>query len=216
MLDLPSLTRIEVAIDEAGRGPLAFDVCAAAVIMPSVYDEDDKFVKMIKDSKKVTEKNRRVLAEYIKSKAIAYGIGTASVEEIDQINILNATYLAMHRALETIEKNGSAFDHILVDGDKFKPYISKAKGTWVPYTCEVDGDARLLNIAAASILAKDHRDTQIINLMKQNPDIDEKYGFTKNKGYGTAVHMIGLDTYGVSNFHRKSFAPVKKCLSRVN
>lgn len=213
MLILPDADRVIVGVDEAGRGPLAFNVCAAAVILPFTFSEDEmKYIEMIKDSKKLTPKRRATLAEFIKKKAIAYGIGTASAEEIDIINILHATYLAMHRALEAIEVKGIRFDHIMVDGDKFKPYLSKQSMSWTPFSCEVEGDAKYLNIAAASILAKTHRDDEIVELMKEHPDIDEKYGFTKNKGYGTAVHMTGLMTYGPCQFHRKSFAPVKRSL----
>lgn len=213
MLELPSGTRIEVGVDEAGRGPLAFGVCAAAVVMPTSYlEEDNKLIEMIKDSKKVSPKRRTMLAMFIKEKAIAYGIGTATVEEIDDMNILNATYLAMHRALAIVESKGVIFDHIMVDGDKFKPYMSKQSQSWKPYSCEVEGDAKFLNIAAASILAKTHRDDEIVDLMKIDPDTDEKYGFTKNKGYGTAMHITGLQTYGACQYHRKSFAPIKQLL----
>jgi ribonuclease HII len=115
----------------------------------------------------------------------------------------------MHRALDAVEALGTTFNHILVDGDKFKPYISKTSMNWTPFTCEVEGDARFLNIAAASILAKTYRDNYIIELMKHEPNIEEKYSFTQNKGYGTAVHMTGLKTYGACQYHRQSFAPMK-------
>lgn len=213
MLELPSTKRIEVGVDEAGRGPLAFDVYSAAVVMPTSYDPDDKFVEMIKDSKKVTEKRRIMLTTYIEKTAIAYGIGTATVAEIDEYNILKATYMAMHRAIdratEMLTAKGFCLDHIMVDGDKFKPYISKQAETWVPYTCCVDGDAKYLNIAAASILAKTHRDNAILQIVNERPDLDDKYGFLKNKGYGTAKHMIGLQTYGACEYHRRSYAPVQ-------
>jgi ribonuclease HII len=215
MLEISTGTRIDAGVDEAGRGPLAFGVCAAAVVMPPTYGidiNDIKYLEMIKDSKKVTPKRRAMLAEFIKRVAVAYGIGTASADEIDQVNILNATYLAMHRALAEVEAKGTRIEHISVDGDRFKPYMSKITMDWVPFTCEVDGDARVLNIAAASILAKTHRDDEIVELMRAEPDIDDKYGFSKNKGYGTATHMTGLQTYGVCRFHRRSYAPVKNVL----
>lgn len=208
-LAFPSQSQIEVGVDEAGRGPLAFDVVSAAVIMPSSYDEDDKHVLMIKDSKKLSPKKRDLLAEYIKSKAVAWGIGVASIQEINDLNILNATYLAMHRALDEVHTK-VAFDHIHVDGDKFKPYFSKTIGTWIPHTAVVNGDESQLNIAAASILAKTTRDASIINLMKTHPDLDERYGFSKNKGYGTKTHMDALALYGPCQFHRMSFAPCRR------
>lgn len=210
MLELPSITRIELGVDEAGRGPFAFDVCSAAVLMPHDYDPDDKLIKMINDSKKVTEKRRDVLAEYIKQKAVAYGIGVATVEEIDSHNILQATYMAMHRAInkarEMLSSKGMSLEHIMVDGNRFKPYDN------IPHTCCIGGDAKHLNIAAASILAKTYRDKEISNIVSARPDLDEKYGFSKNKGYGTAKHMAGLKAHGPCEFHRKSYAPVRDCM----
>lgn len=219
MLAFPSKDRIEVCIDEAGRGCLMGDVCAAAVIMPCEYDDDDMLVKLIKDSKKLTPKKRMVLAEYIKKKAIAYGIGIASAVEIDQHNILQATYIAMHRALDQVlvDKN-TMFDHILVDGDKFKDYLSpvvdgyKWSGEWVPCTTIIDGDNKQLGIAAASILAKTHRDNIVDSWVEQNPEWNEKYGFGSNKGYGTKKHMMGLSEHGALEIHRKSFGPVARVL----
>jgi ribonuclease HII len=210
MLQLPSKSRIEVGVDEAGRGPLAFDVVSAAVIMPSEYDESDELVKTIKDSKKVSAKKREKLAEYIKQHALAYGIGIATVQEIDQHNILNATYMAMHRALDQVYEK-MPFTHIYVDGDRFKAYMppahSRVEG-WIDNTCVVDGDNTYLNIAAASILAKTTRDSSVDVIVAQNPEWKERYGFHTNKGYGTAKHMQGIKTHGITQYHRKTFAPV--------
>lgn len=212
MLELPSNERLEVGVDEAGRGPLAFEVVSAAVVMPSKYNMVDDMVGLIKDSKKLGEKKRVTLCEYIKKTAIAYGIGIATVEEIDKHNILNATFIAMHRALDQVYEK-KVFDHIMVDGDKFKPYIPpRLDSSWLPYTCIVDGDDHMLNIAAASILAKEYRDNIVKQAVLNNPQLDERYGFKSNKGYGTKKHMQGLELYGACDYHRKSFAPVRRVL----
>lgn len=214
MLKLPSKDIIELCVDEAGRGCLMGDVCAAAVIMPSVYKENDDLIKMIKDSKKLTPKKRAILADYIKKNAIAYGIGTASSKEIDELNILRATHLAMHRAIDKIKVQ---FDKLLIDGSNFKPYIKKNNFSnekeddiWVEYECIVSGDNEYLGIAAASILAKTYRDNTIDEMCKNDPVVDSKYGFSKNKGYGTKKHIEGIKEYGILDIHRKSFAPCKK------
>lgn len=205
----PSKEIIEVCIDEAGRGCLMGDVCAAAVIMPFEYDEDDTMIKMIKDSKKISEKKRDVLADYIKRTAIAYGIGLASAEEIDKMNILKATHVAMHRAIDKITVK---YDKILIDGSNFNPYINKNGNEdeiWVDHECIVNGDNEYIGIAAASILAKTYRDNLIRDMCKNDPTLDEKYGFFKNKGYGTKKHMEGIKKYGVIDIHRKTFGPCK-------
>lgn len=212
MLKLPSKDIVEVCVDEAGRGCLMGVVCAAAVIMPCDYEEDDVFIKMIKDSKKISCKKRNILAEYIKEKAIAYGIGIATQKEIDEINILRATHLAMHRAIDNINVN---FDKLLIDGSNFNPYVKKKNysdednDVWVEYECIVNGDNEYIGIAAASILAKTHRDNLIEDLCKNNPSWDEKYGFMKNKGYGTKKHIDGIKKHGILDIHRKSFGPCR-------
>jgi len=212
MLLLPEKDKTIACIDEAGRGPLCFEVVAAAVIMPSEYDPDDKIASMIKDSKKITSaKKRNMIADYIKQKSVAYGVGVATVEEIDAHNILQATYIAMHRALDKVSEQVH-LDGIMVDGDKFKPYMCKQQGTWIPYSCVVDGDDTHLGIAAASILAKTTRDNMVDDIIVKYPELDERYGFAKNKGYGTAKHMAALKQYGATQYHRKSFAPVKRAL----
>jgi ribonuclease HII len=223
MLELPEQGRVEIAIDEAGRGCLAFEVCAAAVVMPQTLPVDDQALKMlamIKDSKKVTAPRRQKLSEFIKCYAIAYGIGTASPQEIDKFNILNATYMAMHRAIDiVIEKLGGNADIIVVDGDKFKPYVPPLEysmnldGAWMMHTCIPGGDNIKMNIAAASILAKTHRDNIVSKYVERMPEFKEKYGFDTNKAYGTKKHMDGLKQYGLTEFHRKSFAPVRDCIS---
>lgn len=222
---LPSASRVEVAIDEAGRGSLIHDVVAAAVVMPSTFAEDDAMYKKIKDSKKLSPKKREELRRYIEQNAIAYGVGTASAQEIDERNILQATYLAMHRALLKVWER-LHFQHIIVDGNGFKAWRPPRAGPddrnrhgvydtsssnddfddgWVTFTCIPKGDATRLDIAAASILAKTHRDEMILKLVDDCPDLDHKYGLASNKGYGTSKHMSGIRQFGLSEYHRRTF-----------
>lgn len=173
-------------IDEAGRGPLAGPVFAAAVILPDGLEDIG-----LNDSKKLTEKKRDVLFDVIKEKAVAYGIGSASEKEIDEINILNATFLAMKRAVEAL---GVTPDLALVDGNR-KPKTGIREETIVK------GDAKCISIAAASVLAKVSRDKYLMELDKQYPE----YQFAKHKGYPTALHYELIKKYGVSPVHRLSF-----------
>ena len=173
-------------IDEAGRGPLAGPVVAAAVILPK-----DIFLPFLNDSKKVTEKRRDVLFDEIKQNAIAYGIGIASNTLIDEINILQATYEAMREAVNALEKTP---DILLVDAIHIPDINIKQVGI-------VKGDAKSVNIAAASILAKVTRD----RLMAEYDKIYPEYGFASNKGYGTATHIAALKEIGPCAIHRKSF-----------
>ena len=173
-------------IDEAGRGPLAGPVVAAAVILPK-----DIFLPFLNDSKKVTEKRRDVLFDEIKQNAIAYGIGIASNTLIDEINILQATYEAMREAINSLEKTP---DVLLVDAVHIPDINIKQVGI-------VKGDAKSVNIAAASILAKVTRDRIMVEYDKIYPE----YGFASNKGYGTATHIAALKEVGPCAIHRKSF-----------
>ena len=173
-------------IDEAGRGPLAGPVVAAAVILPK-----DIFLPFLNDSKKVTEKRRDVLFDEIKQNAIAYGIGIASNTLIDEINILQATYEAMREAINALEKTP---DVLLVDAVHIPDINIKQVGI-------VKGDAKSVNIAAASILAKVTRDRIMVEYDKIYPE----YGFASNKGYGTATHIVALKEVGPCAIHRKSF-----------
>lgn len=184
-----------IGVDEAGRGSLAFDVVAAAVIMPA---SNDPMMHKIKDSKKMTKKAREIVAEYIKQNAITYGIGTASPAEIDDMNILQATYLAMHRALDMAYAKHS-FEQIHVDGNRFKPYKC------IPHECIVSGDNQILNIAAASILAKTHHDNSIHDILKNDPNMEDHWNFASNVGYGTKKHMDAIKQFGISEYHRKTF-----------
>lgn len=173
-------------VDEAGRGPLAGPVCAAAVILPK-----DLVIPGLNDSKKLSDKRRRELFPIIQEQAIAYGIGFASEQEIDEINILQATFLAMKRALAQLE--GKA-DFALIDGNRETEF-------GLPVMTVVKGDSRSANIAAASVLAKVSRDNVMEELAKEYP----QYGFEIHKGYGTKAHYAALTKHGSSPVHRKSF-----------
>lgn len=173
-------------VDEAGRGPLAGPVCAAAVILPMGLE-----IPGLTDSKKLTDKKRRELFPVIKEQAVAYGIGLASHEEIDEINILQATYLAMERALAQLTVKP---DIALIDGNR-------AKDFGLPVRTVVKGDSLSMNIAAASILAKVTRDDLMLEMSQKYPE----YGFEVHKGYGTKAHYEALRAHGASEIHRQTF-----------
>lgn len=181
----------EAGVDEAGRGCLAGPVCAAAVVLPQDAD-----IPLLNDSKQLTEKRRFQLEPIIKATALAWGVAWASAEEIDQYNILNASILAMHRALDLIELDLKA---ISVDGNRFKPYTRQ--GLIVPHVTVVHGDARLANIAAASILAKTARDRLMTSLANEYP----AYGWEVNKGYPTKAHRQAIALHGPCPLHRTTF-----------
>lgn len=182
-------------IDEAGRGPLAGSVVAAAVIL-----DENNLIEGLNDSKKLSQKRRTELAHEIRTKALAWGVGEAGVQEIDQINILQATLLAMRRAVEalTIVPNQA-----LIDGNRCPI------GLPCPAEAIIGGDAKIAAIAAASILAKTVRDAQLIALHEQYP----MYGFNQHMGYPTAKHLQALQEHGVSPVHRRTYAPVKRLLN---
>ena len=179
-------------IDEAGRGPLAGPVCAACVVLPKGV-----VIEGVNDSKKLSEKKRDALFDVIKEKALDYGIAFASEKEIDEINILQATFLAMRRAVEKLEKVKP--DFALIDGNK-KPGLEIAERT------VIKGDSKSANIAAASILAKVTRDRYMLEMAEKYPE----YRFEKHKGYGTKLHYEMIEKYGICDIHRKSF--LKKVL----
>jgi len=192
-----------IGVDEVGRGTLFGNVVAAAVIMP--IDLDDDLYNQIKDSKKLSFNKRSILAKYIKEKAITYGIGIATPKEIDDINILQASVRAMHRALFTAYKNKS-FKSIIVDGNYFRPIINPdADGDVIEYECITKGDQKYINIAAASIIAKDYHDNEIIELVKENLDLN-KYDLLKNMGYATLKHRTAIINHGIHELHRKTFS----------
>lgn len=186
--------RVEAGCDEVGRGCLCGPVVAAAVILPPSYANE-----WINDSKKITKANRQKLAAEIKAAALSWAIGEASVEEIDRINILNASFLAMNRAISSLKVSP---DHLLVDGNRFKTQLD------IPFTCIIKGDGRFASIAAASILAKVYRD----NLMGNLADTYPGYGWEKNMGYPTQLHRDGIRQLGPTPFHRKSFTLLPKQL----
>jgi ribonuclease HII len=178
---------VEAGIDEAGRGCLAGPVVAAAVILPVGFQHPLLF-----DSKQVKEKDRNMLRLVIEEQALAWAVGVASVEEIDSINILQATYLAMHRAIDQLPVKPEI---LAIDGNRFKPYPQ------ITHETVIGGDAKYTHIAAASILAKTHRDEYMFTLHNDCPE----FGWDSNKGYGTARHISALREYGQTIHHRKTF-----------
>lgn len=178
---------IEAGCDEAGRGCLAGSVYAAAVILPKDYDNP-----LLNDSKKLTEKRRNVLRDQIVRDAVAWAVGVVTPEEIDKINILNASFLAMHRALDQLTIRPEA---VIVDGNRFNPYHD------LPYTTIVKGDGKYQSIAAASILAKTFRDEYMDSIANEYP----YYDWQKNKGYPTKAHREGIREHGPSPYHRMSY-----------
>lgn len=185
--------KIEAGCDEAGRGCLAGSVYAAAVILPEGYQNE-----LLNDSKQLSEKKRYQLREIIERDAVAWAVGIVTPEEIDQINILNASILAMHRALDQLKVRPEA---IIVDGNRFKPYKDSVDGKQLPHTTIVKGDGKYLAIAAASILAKTYRDDYMNRLAKEYP----QYDWLSNKGYPTKKHRDAIRQFGISPYHRKSY-----------
>lgn len=179
--------RVEAGCDEAGRGCLAGSVYAAAVILPPDYQNE-----RLNDSKKLTARQRYALRQDIERDAVAWAVGVVTPQEIDQINILNASILAMHRALDQLQARPEA---IIVDGNRFKPYRD------LPHTTIVKGDGKYLSIAAASILAKTYRDDEMIRLAQQYPDYDWQH----NMGYPTRKHREAIRQHGITPYHRRTF-----------
>jgi len=186
---------IEAGCDEAGRGCLAGSVYAAAVILPDGYENP-----LLNDSTQLTEKRRYELRDIIQRDAVAWAVGIVTPEEIDRINILNASILAMHRALDQLTVRPEA---IIVDGNRFKPYHPAVDGSPVniPHTTIVKGDGKYMAIAAASILAKTYRDDYMNELAKEYP----QYDWQKNKGYPTKKHREAIRQYGTTPYHRMSY-----------
>lgn len=179
--------RVEAGCDEAGRGCLAGSVYAAAVILPPDYQNE-----RLNDSKKLTARQRYALRQDIECDAVAWAVGVVTPQEIDQINILNASILAMHRALDQLQVRPEA---IIVDGNRFKPYRD------LPHTTIVKGDGKYLSIAAASILAKTYRDDEMIRLAQEYPDYDWQH----NMGYPTRKHREAIRQHGITPYHRRTF-----------
>ncbi|WP_200976252.1 ribonuclease HII [Echinicola sp. 20G] len=179
--------RLEAGCDEVGRGCLCGPVVAAAVILPNDFANE-----LINDSKKLSKGNREGLVQEIKDNSIAWAVAESSVEEIDQINILNASFLAMSRSIEMLKV---VPEHLLIDGNRFKSELT------IPFDCIVKGDGKFASIAAASILAKVYRDNLMAEKAKQYPG----YGWEKNAGYPTKQHREGIEKWGATPLHRKSF-----------
>ena len=209
-------SRIEIGVDEAGRGPMFGRVYTAAVILP----KDDSFNhSLMKDSKKFhSVKKIQEAAEYIKNNALYWNVSYSDERTIESINIRNATHKAMHASIKDVIQNFTsaakepATFHILVDGNDFRPLMLVNKTVellQIPHTCIEGGDNLYSAIAAASILAKVERDLYIDDLCKTEPILDEHYGLLSNKGYGTKIHMDGIKQYGISSYHRKTFGICK-------
>lgn len=187
---------VEAGCDEAGRGCLAGAVFAAAVILPPDYQNEQ-----LNDSKQLTERRRYLLRTEVERDALAWAVGVVEPEEIDRINILNASILAMHRALDQLSVRPEA---VIVDGNRFKPYSPPAgegRGAALPHTCIVKGDGKYLAIAAASILAKTYRDDYMNRLAEEFP----QYDWLSNKGYPTRRHREAIRRHGVTPYHRRSY-----------
>ncbi|MBQ8422894.1 MAG: ribonuclease HII [Coprobacter sp.] len=178
---------IEAGCDEAGRGCLAGAVYAAAVILPPDFKNE-----LLNDSKQLTEHQRYELRPIIEREAVAWAVGIVSPEEIDRINILKASFLAMHRAIEALSTTPEA---LLIDGNRFTPYPG------IPHSCEIKGDGRYMSIAAASVLAKTYRDDYMMQLHAQCP----QYRWDENKGYPTRAHRDAIREFGPTPYHRKTF-----------
>ncbi len=205
---------VEAGTDEAGRGPLAGSVFAAAVILPAIhFSEKDcadvdfstpfaagdyRWMSLLNDSKQLNEEQRYILRDYILRDAISYAVTEVTAEEIDDINILNASILGMHRSLAQLNPQPT---HILVDGNKFKPYSQDTFSPLVPHKTVVKGDGKYMSIAAASILAKTYRDDYMLRLHAEFP----QYGWDKNKGYPTRQHRLAVLQHGLTPYHRKTF-----------
>ena len=196
---------IEVGIDEVGRGCLFGRVYAAAVIWPKENNPNIEH-PIMKDSKKYSKKKLIDMEKYVKENCLEYAIGYIEHDEIDKINILNATYKAMHKALNNMN---TKFDTIIVDGNRFEPYMDKNMNI-TPHNCIIEGDNKYYPIAAASIIAKCARDRYIQELCKENPEYNEKYKLSTNVGYGSKHHLDGIKEYGITNLHRKTFGICKK------
>ncbi|MEG0949670.1 MAG: ribonuclease HII [Bacteroidales bacterium] len=186
---------IEAGCDEAGRGCLAGPVFAAAVILPEDFE-----CELLNDSKKLTEKQRYALRPIIEEHAVSWAVGIVTEKEIDKINILQASFLAMHRAVAQLSQKP---EHLLIDGNRFKPYED------IPHTTVVKGDGKMLSIAAASILAKTYRDDFMLKIHAQYP----MYQWDKNKGYPSVAHRKAIEAHGPCEYHRMSFRLLNPQLS---
>ena len=202
-------SRPEIGVDEAGRGPMLGRVYSAAVVLPK---EGDYRHELMKDSKRFTSRKKiREVAAYIRENAVVWAVGYTTEEDIDKLNIRQATFNAMHIAIrEVLNKlsDGDESPRLLIDGNDFKAFtvMDPVAGIrQVPHICIEGGDNKLTAIAAASILAKVARDDYIADICEADPTLDERYGLLRNKGYGTKVHMEGIATHGITKHHRRTF-----------
>ena len=196
---------IEAGCDEAGRGPLAGSVFAAAVVIdPNLVEKEEhqEWLAMLNDSKQLTDKQREYLRPLIKQHADAWAVVEVTAEEIDRINILNASIIGMQRALNRLTVRPQ---HIIVDGNKWKPYIPEGEVMEIPARTVVKGDGKYLSIAAASVLAKTYRDEYMMKLHQQYP----QYHWDTNMGYPTKAHYEAIRQYGITPYHRKTFKLMK-------
>ena len=203
--------KVEVGLDEAGRGCLFGPVCVAGVVW---LNEDPEDCVEIKDSKKCTEKHRNRCYDYIREKSISYSIHMIDNDEIDRENILKSSLKGMHQCLDSIGSEVN-FDIILVDGNHFNTYYDKDRDDFIIHKCIIKGDNVYKSIAAASILAKTYRDRYIIDLVKDHPEL-VKYDIHNNKGYGTKKHMDAIKKYGITKWHRKTFSPCKGVIDKFS
>ena len=197
---------MEAGCDEAGRGPLAGSVFAAAVVLdPGMVENEEHraWLSMLNDSKQLTDKQRQYLRPLIEQHAAAWAVVEVTAEEIDKINILNASIIGMQRALDKLEITPQ---HIIVDGNKWKPYIPEGQVMQIPAQTVVKGDGKYLSIAAASVLAKTYRDEYMLRLHEQYP----QYHWDTNMGYPTKAHYEAIQQFGITPVHRKSFKLYKK------
>ena len=202
---------IEVGIDEVGRGCLVGPVYAAAVIWPKQLNPEIEH-PVLKDSKKYSKKKLPIMEQYIKDNCIDYAIGIINPQEIDEINILQSTFKAMHQALDKLE---TRFDSIIVDGNRFPEYYDKNKEEWIQHNCIISGDDKYASIAAASIIAKTARDRYIQSLCDQFNILDTRYKLSSNVGYASKDHRNGIKEFGITQFHRRTFGICKEYINNI-
>lgn len=209
----------QVGVDEAGRGPCFGPVVAAAALLPDIENATHAEWSLVNDSKKINAKNREMLALFLKRELAGYGIGVATPDEIVKHNIRNATFIAMHRAVDDLRwrwketfkgKYPLKIDRLLVDGNAFVSYAN------IKHTTIIKGDSKSMAIAAASIIAKTERDDMIKTICKDKPHYNERYSLLSNQGYPTKKHIDGIHKYGITKLHRKKDAPCKNALDALS
>jgi ribonuclease HII len=215
--------RIRIGVDEAGRGCMWGSVFAGAVVLPADLEDDETMTPeerfLLRDSKVLSAKRREDSLALIKTRAIGWGIGESTSEEIDRFNILRATHTAMHRAIDMCIRScrqnyptmNVIVEHIFVDGDRFRTYIDSDENV-IPHTCVVGGDASMRCIAAASNIAKTGRDHHVMTEVEKDPTLASKWKMEKHKGYCTSLHNECLRLYGAHPLHRRSYEPVKRII----